>query len=297
MRVAGLAPVDIPGIENHDVTKHVPGHMSYRTAMPRLLREVGWIVDSDEFVEIEDPDPDNHEKRQRELINEIEEARKELEKKPEKKRYKFFGGGKKKLEKKEWEMYEEKDVMADSSKDGAVEPPLVLFDVDAIRKEVAELAAEGIEVKEIESTLPPMKLDLNASKTPEVPPLRETKSYNDSVGASGAAIGPSSTPNLAASTNGTPAKANYYDYDEFEDGEQEVSMTFDTSYSSLPAASSAAAIPTPEKSPAWPSPSTLPERPVLKSANTTPAPVNLDHNAWADDDDEFAEKEIKMTFA
>jgi Protein of unknown function (DUF726) len=56
MRVAGLAPVDqIPGLENIDVTALVPGHMAYRTAMPRLLREVGWAVDSDEFVEIEDP--------------------------------------------------------------------------------------------------------------------------------------------------------------------------------------------------------------------------------------------------
>jgi len=81
-RVAGLAPVEgIPGIENVDVTDIVPGHMAYRTAMPRLLREVGWMVESDEFTEIEDPDPENHQKRQRELINEIEEARKEFEKK------------------------------------------------------------------------------------------------------------------------------------------------------------------------------------------------------------------------
>lgn len=56
MRVAGLAPIeDVAGLENIDVTKIVPGHMSYRTAMPRLLREVGWSVDGDEFTEIEDP--------------------------------------------------------------------------------------------------------------------------------------------------------------------------------------------------------------------------------------------------
>ena len=53
--VAGLAPVDVPGVENIDVTKHVNGHMAYRTAMPVLLREVGWEVLSDEFTEIEDP--------------------------------------------------------------------------------------------------------------------------------------------------------------------------------------------------------------------------------------------------
>ncbi len=56
MRVAGLAPInDVPGLENIDVTALVPGHMAYRTAMPRLLREVGWTVSGDEFVEIEDP--------------------------------------------------------------------------------------------------------------------------------------------------------------------------------------------------------------------------------------------------
>jgi pimeloyl-ACP methyl ester carboxylesterase len=56
MRVAGLAPVeDIPGLENIEVTSLVAGHMAYRAAMPRLLREVGWSVESDEFTEIEEP--------------------------------------------------------------------------------------------------------------------------------------------------------------------------------------------------------------------------------------------------
>ena len=56
MRVSGLAPVEgIPGIENIDVTDLVNGHMAYRATMPRLLREVGWMVESDEFVEIENP--------------------------------------------------------------------------------------------------------------------------------------------------------------------------------------------------------------------------------------------------
>jgi hypothetical protein len=81
MRVSGLTQIQVPTIENVNVTELVPGHMVYRTAMPKLLREVGWEVEADEFTEIEDPDPENHEKRQRELINEIEEARKELEKK------------------------------------------------------------------------------------------------------------------------------------------------------------------------------------------------------------------------
>ncbi|KAF2836319.1 DUF726-domain-containing protein, partial [Patellaria atrata CBS 101060] len=108
MRVAGLAPVEVPGIENYNVTDFVPGHMAYRPSMPRLLREVGWLVESDEFTEIEDPDPENHQKRQRELINEIEEARKKLEEKPEKKRFGgLFKSKKQRAEKKDWEMYDE----------------------------------------------------------------------------------------------------------------------------------------------------------------------------------------------
>ena len=41
-------------MENIDVTELVAGHMAYRQSMPRLLREVGWSVTSDEFTEIED---------------------------------------------------------------------------------------------------------------------------------------------------------------------------------------------------------------------------------------------------
>ncbi|KAK3099048.1 hypothetical protein LTR53_019191, partial [Teratosphaeriaceae sp. CCFEE 6253] len=108
MRVAGLATVEVPGIENINVTNEVPGHMAYRGMMPTLLHNVGWAVDNVEFTEIEDPDPENHEKRQRELINEIEEARRELEEKPEKKGFKaFFSRRKAAGQRKEWETYDE----------------------------------------------------------------------------------------------------------------------------------------------------------------------------------------------
>ncbi|KAK3059911.1 hypothetical protein LTS18_009781, partial [Coniosporium uncinatum] len=163
MRVSGLAPVDIPGIENINCTELVKGHMAYRTAMPRLMRECGWAVESDEFTEIEDPDPENHEKRQRELINEIEEARKALQKQPEKKKWGLFRT-KKLVEKREWEMYDEKMKAGEAGKgkDSATGED-VMFDIDAIQREVAEIAAQGIEVREIKSTLPPMKLDLKSS--------------------------------------------------------------------------------------------------------------------------------------
>ncbi|KAL8970373.1 MAG: hypothetical protein Q9183_001555 [Haloplaca sp. 2 TL-2023] len=189
MRVAGLAPVEgIPGLENIDVTKLVNGHMAYRAAMPRLLREVGWEVESDEFTEIEDPDPDNHDKRQRELIRELDEARKEAEAKPEKKRFGLFKKGKL-AQKKGWETYDDSMRTGENGANGDDangngNNNNVLFDIDAIR---AELASEQIEVRQLESTLPPMKLEINGAKSSAEwnaqlpPPLRETKSYEASM--------------------------------------------------------------------------------------------------------------------
>ncbi|OKL59526.1 hypothetical protein UA08_05424 [Talaromyces atroroseus] len=181
MRVAGLAPVlNIPGLENFDVTNLVTGHMNYRAAMPRLLREVGWEVLSDEFAEIEDPDPDNHTERQRELIREIDEARREAEEKPDKKRFGLFK--KSTLAKKKgWETYDP-DFADSTSHPNSPKSPSghdsVLFDIDAIR---AELASEQIEVKQLESTLPPIKVDLNGRNADPSsrPDLRQSKSESD----------------------------------------------------------------------------------------------------------------------
>ena len=163
MRVAGLATVEgVPGLENVDVTELVNGHMAYRAAMPKLLRKLNWEVESDEFTEIEDPDPEAHAKRQRELIAEIDEARKKAEQKPEKRRFGFFKRGKL-AEKKTWETYDakaqqqNKSLNADpnSKDDNMWGEGKVLFDIDAIRK---ELAGEQIEVRELDSTQPPIQI-------------------------------------------------------------------------------------------------------------------------------------------
>lgn len=354
MRVAGLAPVQVPTIENVNVTELVPGHMAYRAAMPKLLREVGWIVESDEFAEIEDPDPENHENRQRELINEIEEARKELEKKAvekEKKGSKLSWWKKKKGDKKEWEVYDEHsnlpqhktiDQNGDPSK--IAENP-IMFDIDAIRKEVAALAAESkeynaeaeFEIKEIKSTLPPMKIDITTvapSQTSPYSNLRETKSYNDSLGISTLDAKASSSNNIPATNgthtpNGAKDQGNKFEeYDEFDDpGAEQMEMTFDSSFrdSSTPVpatakppltdhAGSGTSSPwesTPSKTPwnldiqpTWDDP-TPAERPPLKSAKTEPqlttssgTNVNPGYNAWADEfEDDFGkENEVKMSF-
>ncbi|KAK0633405.1 hypothetical protein B0T14DRAFT_414826 [Immersiella caudata] len=196
-RVAGLAPIeDVPGLENMDVSEFVNGHMDYRRAMPRLLRECGWSVESDEFSEIEDPDPDDHQKRQRELINEIEEARRELEKEKEGKGTKgAFGFFRRKkaaaVEKQEWEVYEDSNkAVASGSGSGKTEDKEgnnhgVLFDIDAIRAELAKDAVdkkyegqveeELLQVREIKSTLPPMKLELSPSPPPPPAPVRSPR--------------------------------------------------------------------------------------------------------------------------
>lgn len=326
-RVAGLAPVeDIPGLENIDVTSLVPGHMSYRTAMPKLLQEVGFIVESLEFTEIEDPDPENHGKRQRELINEIEEARKELEEKEKTKGIKgAFGifGRKRKaaLKKKEWETYqeskEEHDERLEVSHEGNLSP---FFDIEAIRRELAteqmevrELPStlppirlsERLEVKELKSTLPPMKLDLESSMISPRPSLRETKTYDASILANSKSSTIGSSPPLPRLSsdkshnidNPSAGSSNTYLR------EDDIRMTFDDAYRS-PAPSSDSfpkSTPAPNLSPPMASSvnrSAALQRPDLKSSVTMPAlGLGLEHNAWADEDEEFKEKEIEMTFA
>ena len=322
-RVAGLAPVEnIPGFENLNVTDLVPGHMAYRTAMPRLLREAGWMVESDEFTEIEDPDPENHGQRQRELINEIEEARKEFEKEEKKKggkgKFSLFGRKKKNVQKKEWETYQETKVDERKGEGSSTnDNEGVLFDIDAIR---AELANQEIEVRELPSTLPPMKLDLEPSIISPREPLRMTRSFPAPLPAN----------DFKSSTTSSPPKRESYDEDippirNLDDNPRrrdsdEIQMTFDTSYhspprSTTPSYNNYAA--TPEQSFSFPpredaaERAAVVQRPELKSSATTPVglglgygygqpgEMDLERNAWADDDDdEFGqEKEISMTFA
>ncbi|QGA20461.1 hypothetical protein EYB26_008165 [Talaromyces marneffei] len=234
MRVAGLGPVlGIPGMENFDVTRLVSGHMNYRAAMPRLLREVGWEVLSDEFAEIEDPDPDNHAERQRELIREIDEARREAEQKPDKKRFGLFK--KSTLAKKKgWETYDpnqEGPMPHPDSPNSSSGRDSVLFDIDAIR---AELASEQIEVKQLESTLPPIKLDLNNQST-DRPELRPSKSENDASTLANSL--PSTTKNPPKIPSAAPASSNsdtkhndYPNEHNYEPEEEDIQLTFDTAY-------------------------------------------------------------------
>ena len=275
MRVSGLAPVEgIPGIENFDLTALVNGHMDYRAAMPRILREVGWEVLEDEFAEIEDPDPDNHAERQRELIREIDEARREAELKPEKKRFGLFKRGKM-AEKKAWETYDvDRASTLHESTDAGSAPGAVLFDIEAIR---AELASEAIEIKQLESTLPPMKLDLNPP-TESTPGKPVTSNEKD--------LKASEAPHLSRTTS--EPQMNTVTYSPHESSiskDDEVEMTFDTSFRD-----SLQRSPVSHLRPDLQSSTSLPINNIGASAVGA---IALEHNAWADGHDDG---EIQMSF-
>lgn len=338
-RVAGLAPIEnVPGIENADVTDLVPGHMAYRTAMPKLLREVGWEVESDEFNEIEDPDPENHAERQRELINEIEEARKEYERKEKegKGRFSFFGRKKKSaVERKEWETYEESsksepnhDSSRSALEDGQGNNHGVLFDIDAIRAEVASgvTADSGnsghIEVKELKSTLPPMKLNLGSSSNHNLSNTRNSlrPTQSDDASCTLRTYDYRSPAHSPRPSNGGFGPGSMYSYSNsgsrqdlgrhspymMQEPEEELEMTFDTAYYSPPHSANVSSTRLPERTNNNNSFHSLGHggeeggsgsaRSELKSSSTLPVGVGMgmgmgvgyeaEKNAWADDDDE-----------
>ncbi|KAH0548666.1 hypothetical protein GP486_007792, partial [Trichoglossum hirsutum] len=243
------------------------------------------------------------------LINELEEARKELEKEPKKRKFGFFGRGKEVGKKQEWETYDDatKDGISEgNSKNGTPNTDgNVLFDVDAIR---AELANQQIEIKQLESTLPPMKLDLSAAndrlntQSPH-PTLRQSKSYDAGLAPQTLDRSPAT---VKAKTPPIPQKGGFQEYDEHDDlpadsgGSEHIQMTFEPARRSpSPPAMhlKGASISDPEPAKG----NVTLERPALNNPSATaPAFLGdaLEHNAWLDEDDhEFGtEKEVTMSF-
>jgi hypothetical protein len=351
MRVAGLSEVQIPTIENFNVTNEVPGHMAYRAKMPILLRKVGWEVVSDEFTEIEDPDPDNHERRQRELINEIEEARRQLDEKPEKKGFLSRFSRKKAAQKKSWETYDETSTRVDPRIDPSKDPEKiihensnVMFDVEAIRKEAYELARKNpsdieeikahMQVREIQSTLPPMKIT-SPGRAPAGEASSSRTSHSNSTDQPRGTL--KHAQSYSGSSNWGPPLPGHSGsgYNSPSNGYTSPRHTGESPYYA-PTADSENVTMSFESSPHKPSPSThhsnhnnewassstsiaAPERPSLgRSAATTPsygsvgagvgvgAAVGVGagvvasgngSNPWADDDEDFGkEKEVEMSF-
>lgn len=328
-RVAGLATVDgIPGLENMDCTEFVVGHMEYRTAMPRLLRECGWVVESDEFVEIEDPDPDNHQERQREIINEIEEARRALEKEEAaKKRGSSSSGGggggwglfgrKKKAARAEWEVYEDskdKDNRGPTGGDPSRTEDKhgnnhgVLFDVDAIRAELAreqeqkEEDLQQLQPKELQSTLPPMVLQPPNNYNPR-DNLRETRSADGTLETRGSPFSYEPPPRTAFGQSSHSGGWGQED-------DEEIQMTFDTAFHDPISSSPPGPPPKPPakddytyyhaatREPSSSVSMSSDNRPeISRSSNTVPNVVLADPWAELDDEDFGKEKEIELTFA
>lgn len=159
--IAGLCPINEEkfDVENFNCAEFVKGHMQYREAMPKLLRMVGWEVLEDQFVEIEQPNPEEEE-RQRKLISDFEKAQHSKKKKSW--YNKIFG----RRNKEWWEMYEEgenevskfhkkgegegEDISAkeveDSESETLVGVPGV-FDIDALKKEVENIELEALKAK------------------------------------------------------------------------------------------------------------------------------------------------------
>lgn len=153
-RVAGLRPVEgIESVENVDCTGDVDGHMGYRQAIPRLMQKIGYLVTSEEFQEIEDPDPDKTRERARELLDDIEEARKTKAKR------RFFRFGKKNLV-----TPDALPTAADSkeAETGHVDEPE--FDIERIRNEMSKPETS-------QPTVPPRGEEITMTfDMPEPPP-------------------------------------------------------------------------------------------------------------------------------
>lgn len=141
--VAGLSPLDnVHGVENIDCTDLVEGHMAYRKAIPKIMKTIGWEVLSEEFAEIEEPDPEQGE-RQRQLINEFDEARAKMEKeKNENVEPKGWRKWFKPKKKDWWDIYGQPEGAEKNDKGEYVDEKLegnAVFDVDALVKEVNEI--------------------------------------------------------------------------------------------------------------------------------------------------------------
>lgn len=135
--VAGLTSIgSISEVEDFDCSEYVDGHMAYRKAMPKLLRLLGWQVLEDEVMEIDEPDVEQTE-RQRQLLDELEQAKHRVGKEKRKSGWKSWF----KADKKEWMNLAEN--ASEPQKETSSENHDTVFDVNAIRSEVLKMYKEG----------------------------------------------------------------------------------------------------------------------------------------------------------
>lgn len=185
LSIAGLSPIEnVNDIENIDCTQLVEGHMSYRTAIPKILKLCDWEILSEEFAEIEEADPETVE-RQRQLIIEFDEARekmqkeKEKEQKDDKNKKKTWKDWFRPKLKEWWEIYEGDKNSSKENNDpheeymvSAPENADPIFDVNALMHEIKDI--ENIAEKD-PSELEKVRQDVNSE------PLREVKPTNEDL--------------------------------------------------------------------------------------------------------------------
>lgn len=161
--VAGLQEVtSVHGIENVDCTDLVEGHMSYRKAIPKILKRLEWEVLSEEFLEIEEPDSEQGE-RTRQLIHEFDEARAKMleeqegeaaEKRAAPKTWKnWLKLGKKK---EWWEVYgsqpQQEHESSATAAPAAAAAPSAIFDLGALQHEVQDIERLARDADALEAT-------------------------------------------------------------------------------------------------------------------------------------------------
>lgn len=119
--------------------------------------------------------------RQRELINELDEARKELEEGSRKRKWNFFGRNKNPPKRKDWETYiapsagESSSATADrKGDDGTLKPMdtpshnnsnMVLFDIDAIRAEIENSGKEEQAARDLEKSMSGLQVSNEESRS------------------------------------------------------------------------------------------------------------------------------------
>ncbi|KAJ1987097.1 hypothetical protein GGI25_003342 [Coemansia spiralis] len=148
--VAGLHPISgINSLENFDVSEDVPGHIAYRGIMPKLLQKLGVPVTGTELYDPNESLGDNEDDRA--MIAELEKAAEMLEEHERKKknvwprRWAF------------WETGSTSQAATESSgtlaraRSNSVSLATVSDEVDAAAR---ELAALGVGIKEMPSTMP-----------------------------------------------------------------------------------------------------------------------------------------------
>lgn len=193
--IAGLRPVErVPEVENVDVTQTVPGHLQYRAFMPLVLDQLGFRTTAEYFDEPED-------------LNKIPE-REVVYDEPKLKSVKTSTGGFGRIFRRKdgasdsstggektpdtpssrrpsaYQVEDEEDDLPpredavhassieDQSHKSEQSPPRQDSPIaDETERILAELRENGIVVRELESSLPP----LVAKSTPSVPPRRGSK--------------------------------------------------------------------------------------------------------------------------